>query len=174
MNKIVRRSIFLLVCIVAGTAAFASWRLLGHRRDVDPPPPVPFKAGVSLAPSWGAGGVAAIPPSVPLVRVNDSSRWKGVGIVAETPNGPKLDAGLGYEFARVKIKGEPKVPLTGWRLGSIELPELTSDLVLTPNRAGIGGGLAITDHLDLEAGVSKPWGSSAQETYVGLGWHFAF
>jgi hypothetical protein len=71
--------------------------------------------------------------------------------------------GLGYEWARLKLK----TPI-------VELPEITGDLILTPDRLGVGGSLSLTDYLDLEAGVSRRHDTGAGESYVGVGAHLRF
>jgi hypothetical protein len=96
------------------------------------------------------------------------SDWKAVTIVPLSQGNkqllpPLIDMGLGYELARLSPK-----------LGPVKLPDLTLDGILTPNRYGLGGSIPITEHVDLEAGLSRRWDDEATERYVGVGFHIAF
>jgi hypothetical protein len=92
------------------------------------------------------------------------SKWKAVTIVPLQQGNtqlvpPLIDMGLAYELITV----DPPI-----------LPEVSLDAVVTPNRYGLGGSIPITEHVDLEAGVSRRWDEGETERYVGVGFHIAW
>jgi hypothetical protein len=96
------------------------------------------------------------------------SKWKAVTILPlqqgnTQPLPPLIDMGLAYEVLTLQPK-----------LGPVKLPDLTLDAVLTPNRYGLGGSIPITEHVDLEAGLSRRWDEGETERYVGVGFHIAW
>jgi hypothetical protein len=100
------------------------------------------------------------------------SRWKGAGIVAQDLRTREvvLDMGLGYEVIRTQPETQPiTVPLVGWEIGSMKLPEMSADILATPDRLGIGGSLALNEYLDIMAGVSRRWDDGGSERYIGIG-----
>jgi hypothetical protein len=100
------------------------------------------------------------------------SRWKAAGIAAQNvqTREVELDMGLGYEVIRIQPETQPiTVPLLGWEIGSMSLPEMSADVLATPDRFGVGGSLALNEYLDLMAGVSRRWDDEALERYVGIG-----
>jgi hypothetical protein len=99
----------------------------------------------------------------PLVLRMETPRspWKSVVITPLDLNMKPitLDIGLAYELITV----DPPI-----------LPEVSLDAVVTPNRYGVGGSIPITEHVDLEAGVSRRWDEGETERYVGVGFHIAW
>jgi hypothetical protein len=92
------------------------------------------------------------------------SKWKAVTIVPLQQGNtqlvpPLIDMGLAYELITV----DPPI-----------LPEVSLDAVVTPNRYGLGGSIPITEHVDLEAGLSRRWDAKETERYLGVGFHIAF
>jgi hypothetical protein len=89
------------------------------------------------------------------------SDWKAITLAAQsmTTQTIQLDMGLAYELITV----DPPI-----------LPEVSLDAVVTPNRFGLGGSIPITEHVDLEAGISRRWDDAEMEKYIGVGFHLAF
>jgi hypothetical protein len=88
-------------------------------------------------------------------------RWKSVVLAAKPADRaapPAIDVGLGYEI--IQTSSEEKtitLPFTGWELGTVKFPGMSLDAIATANRAGLGGSLKLTEHVDLEAGISRRW-----------------
>jgi hypothetical protein len=93
------------------------------------------------------------------------SDWKAISLAAQsmTTQTIQLDMGLAYELLTLRPE-----------LGPISLPEMSLDAVVTPNRYGLGGSIPITEHVDLEAGVSRRWDAGEMERYIGVGFHLAW
>jgi hypothetical protein len=120
----------------------------------------------------------------PPLRAGDSltlrleqprGRWKAE-VLTVKPGSPHestsitLDAGLGYEILTLNPDIKPiTVPLVNWDIGEIDLPEVSLDAVVTPNRVGLGAGIPLTDNINIEAGVSRRWDDPRPEKYIGIG-----
>jgi hypothetical protein len=150
-----RLAFYLLLVLLAVTAGFFLLR-------PTPKPPKP-------PPSVSVVEANAVVKELPL-RVGDpltlrletpKSDWKAISLAAQnmTTQTIQLDMGLAYELMKV----DPPI-----------LPEVTLDAVVTPNRFGLGGSIPITEHVDLEAGLSRRWDAKETERYVGVGFHIAW
>jgi hypothetical protein len=156
-----RLAFYLLLVLLAVTAGFF---LL--RPTPEPPEPPPSVSVVETN---------AVVKELPL-KVGDPltlrletprSKWKAVTIVPLDQRNkelrlsapPLIDMGLAYELITV----DPPI-----------LPEVSLDAVVTPNRYGLGGSIPITEHVDLEAGLSRRWDAKETERYLGVGFHIAW
>jgi hypothetical protein len=148
---------FLLLSIVAGLTFWF------FRPTPEPPQPPP---SVSVVETNAVVRELPLHVGDPLTLRLETPRsnWKAVTIVPLVQGNkqllpPLIDMGLAYEFATI----DPPI-----------LPEVSLDAVVTPNRFGVGGSIPITEHVDLEAGVSRRWDAKETEKYVGVGFHIAF
>lgn len=163
-----------LVLVVVGALFFRP-----HPKPEPAATVVPRKA-VTVKEMKGTVGTLPVKAGDPItVRLEQPrGRWKSVVLTAkpiERPAPPVIDIGLGYEI--VQTSSEEKtitVPFTSWELGSVKLPDMSLDAVATANRVGLGGSLKLTDHVDLEAGISRRWDDPELEKYIGIGFKYAF
>jgi hypothetical protein len=152
---------FLLLGIVAGLCFWF------FRPTPEPPEPPP---SVSVVETNAVVKELPLHKGDPLTLRLETprSKWKAVTILPlqqgnTQPLPPLIDMGLAYEVLTLQPK-----------LGPVKLPDLTLDAVLTPNRYGLGGSIPITEHVDLEAGLSRRWDAKETERYLGVGFHIAF
>jgi hypothetical protein len=154
-----RLAFYLLLLVLAVTAGF----FLLHPKPKPPKPP----PSVSVVETNAVVKELPLHKGDPLVLRMETPRsnWKAITLAAQsmTTQTIQLDMGLGYELVRLSPK-----------LGPVKLPDLTLDGILTPNRYGLGGSIPITEHVDLEAGVSRRWDDATTERYIGVGFHIAF
>jgi hypothetical protein len=147
---------YLLLLALAVTAGF----FLGYRKPAKEAKPPP---SVSVVETNAVVKELPLHKGDPLVLRMETPRsnWKSVVITPLdlTMKPITLDMGLAYELITV----DPPI-----------LPEVSLDAVVTPNRYGLGGSIPITEHVDLEAGVSRRWDAKEMERYVGVGFHIAF
>jgi hypothetical protein len=149
-----RLAFYLLLLALAVTAGFF---LL---RPTPKPPIIPAAPGVNVRELKGtiqSLGVKVGDPVVVQIPQTDS-RWKTLVIVPSSRD-MMIDIGLGYELIRV----DPPI-----------LPPLTLDAMATPARYGIGLSTPLTEHVDLEAGISRRWDASEIERYIGVGFQIAW
>jgi hypothetical protein len=154
---------YLLLLALAVTAGF----FLGYRKPAKEAKPPP---SVSVVETNAVVKELPLHKGDPLVLRMETprSKWKAVTVVPlqqgnTQPLPPLIDMGLAYEVLTLQPK-----------LGPVKLPDLTLDAVLTPNRYGLGGSIPITEHVDLEAGLSRRWDDEQTERYIGVGFHLAF
>lgn len=99
--------------------------------------------------------VVQTPSDNDTAKAND--RWK----IFITMDDRKADMGLGYEWARIRYKEGP-----------VELPWITGDVMLTPDRFGFGASVSLNDYLNLMVGVCHRFDTDVREGYAGLGVRF--
>jgi hypothetical protein len=150
---------YLLLLALAVTAGF----FLGYRKPAKEAKPPP---SVSVVETNAVVKELPLHKGDPLVLRMETprSKWKAVTIVPLQQGNtqlvpPLIDMGLAYELITV----DPPI-----------LPEVSLDAVVTPNRYGLGGSIPITEHVDLEAGLSRRWDAKETERYLGVGFHIAF
>jgi hypothetical protein len=163
-----------LVLVVVGALFFRPHSKPEPAATVVPPKEVTVKEmkGTVVAPPLKVGDPITVRMEQP------QGQWKSVVVAAkplERIAPPVIDVGLGYEI--VQTSSEEKtitIPFTSWELGSVQLPDMSLDAIATPNRLGLGGSIGLTDHVDLEAGISRRWDDPELEKYIGIGFNYRF